>query len=252
MSHIRALSAVLLAALAVAGVVAAGVGQGEPPRAYQLSPAESTDLHALAEEQIRVLEKLNRADRDHLRRLGTVIVPRIWEGDETAYSPFPDRYDAASSLAKALLVRLDIQAFAAYEHGHLVRWGPVSTGGRGRETTPGRLSLNWKSTGRRSTVNPDWYMPWYFNIRNDEGVAFHAYALPGRPASHGCIRLLERDAIWLFSWGEEWILEEGRVRAHGTPVLIDGRYDFDGPPPWKDVTTLGRLVTLPDYPLEED
>jgi hypothetical protein len=77
-------------------------------------------------------------------------------------------------------------------------------------------------------------MQWYFNFANRRGLSFHAYALPGRPASHACLRLLERDARWLYNWGEQWRLDP---RAHtvtetGTPLRIDGAYDFAAPPPW--------------------
>jgi hypothetical protein len=252
MPLIRPLAAFLIATVSLPDGIAARVEQTAPPRPYELQPGRTTNLQALTEERIRLLEKLNRADRTHLPRLQAVVVPRDWSDGETAHSPFPARYDAASSLPKSLIVMIGIQAFAAYERGELVRWGPVSTGRRGDDTAPGRVSLNWKSAGRHSTVNADWYMPWYFNIRNERGVAFHAYALPGRPASHGCIRLLEPDAIWLFSWGEEWRLEKGRLRAPGTPVLLEGRYDFDGPPPWIDLTSLGRVVALPEFPSDED
>jgi hypothetical protein len=51
-------------------------------------------------------------------------------------------------------------------------------------------------------VDPDWLMPWYWNLDNRTGLAMHAYGLPGHPASHGCIRLLENDAIWLHDWAE--------------------------------------------------
>ena len=62
--------------------------------------------------------------------------------------------------------------------------------------------------GHRSTVNPAWFLPWYFNFNNKTGHAFHQYELPGLPASHGCVRMLERDAQWLYRWGREWTLDE--------------------------------------------
>jgi hypothetical protein len=88
--------------------------------------------------------------------------------------------------------------------------------------------------GRCSTVNPDWYLPWYFNFDNRQGLAFHEYTLPGRPASHGCVRLLERDARWLYEWGEAATDcgPEG-ARREGTTVLILGHYDDQAPPPWQ-------------------
>ena len=137
-----------------------------------------------------------------------------------------------------LVVYLPGQLFGAYEFGRLVRWGPVSTGSRSNPTSAGCFALNWRSTGRASTVDPDWFMRWYFNFGNREGLAFHAYPLPGYPASHGCIRLLERDAQWLFEWGQTWLLDPSgtRVLTPGTPVFIVGRYDFDAPPPWRSLT----------------
>jgi hypothetical protein len=31
--------------------------------------------------------------------------------------------------------------------------------------------LNWKAVGHTSTVDPDWFMRWYFNFGNREGLA---------------------------------------------------------------------------------
>ena len=61
---------------------------------------------------------------------------------------------------------------------------------------------------------------------NARGVSFHLFDLPGYPASHACVRLLLRDAQWLYGWGEQWKLDEtGRVVVvTGTPVLILGTY----------------------------
>jgi hypothetical protein len=90
-------------------------------------------------------------------------------------------------------------------------------------------------------------MRWYFNFGNRDGLALHAYALPGAPASHGCIRLLERDAQWLYEWGEPWTLDSTgtRVLRAGTPVFVIGRYDFDAAPPWRSLFWLSRAVELP-------
>ena len=98
-------------------------------------------------------------------------------------------------------------------------------------------------------------MRWYFNYGNREGLALHEYALPGYPASHGCIRLLERDARWLFDWGQPWVLDSAATRLlhTGTPILIVGEYDFDAEPPWRSLTWLAQPVALPPLPaLESD
>jgi hypothetical protein len=71
--------------------------------------------------QVRLLEKLNRADRGHLHRLDALIVPRTWDRDVLAYSPFPTRYAWGARQPKLLVVHQPSQAFAAYDHGRLVR-----------------------------------------------------------------------------------------------------------------------------------
>ena len=202
-------------------------------------------------EQLGLLEKLNRRDEPHLPRLQVLVVPNRWDLPELDYSPMPKRYRWAEPHRKALIVYLPGQVFGAYEWGQLVRWGPVSSGGVDRATPQGLFHLNWRSTGRRSTVNPAWYMPWYFNFENREGLSLHAYTLPGYPASHSCIRLLERDARWLYDWGEPWELGERlwEVRQYGTPLLILGQYDFHHPAPWHALDWWARGVQLPADPV---
>jgi hypothetical protein len=232
------------------------VAQPERVTAFRLEtpPGSLADLRQqFTDEQLRILEKLNRADLNHLARLAVLVVPEVWVSDELAYSVLPRRYPSAERHAKLLVVHLPGQLFGGYESGILVRWGPISSGARSSPTPPGIYSLNWKATSRYSTVDPDWLMPWYFNFGNREGLAFHQYTLPGGPASHGCIRLLQRDAQWLFDWGEPWVLDStGRyVRRPGTPVLIMGAYDFDAPPPWRSLEWLAQTLQLPPFPAEQ-
>ncbi len=203
--------------------------------------------------QLALLEKLNRRDLGHLARAATLIVPSRWDLDEIAYSPLPADYAAGAALPKLLIVHQPTQVFGAYEYGRLVRWGPVSTGRRSMPTPPGLFHLNWRSTGRHSTVDPDWYMSWYFNFENRRGLSIHEYVLPGRPESHACVRLLRRDARWLFEWGEEWELSpDGRtVVCNGTPLFVVGRYAFDQPAPWTVPERVGeraQIGPLPESP----
>jgi hypothetical protein len=231
------------------------VAQPERVTEYRLdTPPDS--LAALrkqfTDEQLGILEKLNRADRDHLARLPVLVIPEAWASDELAYSVLPRRYPSGERHPKLLVVHLPGQLFGGYESGILVRWGPISSGARRSPTPSGFFSLNWKAASRYSTVDPDWFMPLYFNFGNREGLAFHQYTLPGGPASHGCIRLLQRDAQWLYDWGEQWVLDStGRyVRRPGTPVLILGAYDFDAPPPWRSLEWLAQTLQLPPLPGE--
>lgn len=201
-----------------------------------------------ASEQLELLEKLNRSDVDHLARLPVLVIPEQWAEDEVQYSPLPPVSTWAGGHPKALIVHQPSQVFGAYEQGRLVRWGPISSGREKHPTPSGLFHLNWRSPGRTSTEDPDWYMRWYFNFQNDRGLAFHQLELPGRPASHACVRLLERDAMWLYEWGEGWVLDERgwNVLVPGTPVLILGQYDFDEPPPWHSLEWLATGIELPE------
>ena len=90
---------------------------------------------------------------------------------------------------KLLVVDQASQAFAAYEFGHQVRWGPVNSGRATSQTPSGLFHLNWRSPGRHSTVNSAWFFPWYYNIENHEGSHSTSMRCPaGRPVTHafGC------------------------------------------------------------------
>jgi hypothetical protein len=233
-----------------------GIATGPNLSAGETSRYQVLDLRDAAasartytQQQTAILEKLNRADAAHLRRLRQLVVPLDWDENELSYSPFPIDFPAVGDAPRFLIVAQREQAFAAYEGGRLVKWGPVSSGRQAYPTPEGLVHLNWRSRGRHSTVNPNWYMEWYFNFHNTRGLALHAYDLPGRPASHACVRLLNRDAKWIFDWARGWTLDHaGRVVEPGTPLLIHGRYDFASPPPWISLDYLRRGITLPVVP----
>jgi L,D-transpeptidase catalytic domain len=230
-------------------VLVAMLMQG-PAFRFEPIPKTATELTGrFTADQIAVLEMLNRRDQVHLLRADPkgpgLLVPVTWAEDLLAYSPFPASWPASADAPKSLVVSQPLQAFAAYEHGKLVRWGPVSTGRQQTQTPEGRYNLTWRSRKRRSTDNQEWLLEWYFNFVNERGVSFHLFELPGYPASHACVRLLQRDAQWIYEWGEQWTLDANRkMTAPGTPVWILGTYTFGKPPAWLTVDVL-PVVALP-------
>lgn len=200
--------------------------------------------------QMALLEKLNRRDLEHLLRLKDMIIPEEWRDDELTYSPLPLAWAWAAGLPKAIVVHQPSQVFGAYEAGRLVRWGPVSSGRKETPTPAGVYALTWKAKSRVSTDNDQWLLKWYFNFINSRGVSFHQFELPGVPASHACVRLLERDAEWLYAWGEQWTLTADRrsVAAPGTPVLILEVYDYSRPAPWISAEWWRTPIVLPADP----
>jgi hypothetical protein len=199
---------------------------------YRLEP--SKPLARFSADQIALLAKLNRADPAHLPRLPRIIVPDRWDQDELLYSPMPHVLQHLSLEGKAIIVDLPSQVFGAYKCGTLVRWGPVSSGRRSRQTPPGMYHLNWRARVHVSTEDPTWIMHWYFNFSNVQGLALHQYSMPGRPASHGCVRLLAVDAMWIYDWGEACAIDPATNDAirPGTLVLVIGRYNYAASQPW--------------------
>ena len=222
--------------------------------AYSIEPIPKTAAELakrFTSEQIDVLEKLNRRDREHLLRPDPptpgIVVPLTWESGELAYTPFPLEWTSAVDLPKYLVVHQPMQVFAAYEFGKLVRWGPVSTGRKETATPPGSYNLTWRARSRRSTDNDAWLLEWYFNFVNERGISFHQFELPGYAASHACVRLLKRDAQWIYGWGEQWTLsaDKRKVDVAGTPVLIIGEFGHGKPGPWTSVGALAAPIELP-------
>jgi hypothetical protein len=201
--------------------------------------------------------KVNRVDSAHVRQGDTLVVPLTppAPGDTLAFalSPFPVGFAAARDTAKLLLISRRVQAFAVYDSGRLVRWGPVSTGRRETPTPAGLYHTNWKDKERYSTVDESWLLRWYLNLDNFLGVSLHEYELPGRPASHSCVRLLESDARWLYGWADTWDVAEDRrtVLRHGTPVVVWGTWDWGGRAPWKRLPEDPNACTLASSEMEE-
>ena len=118
-------------------------------------------------------------------------------------------------------------------------------GSKTHKTPTGLFFSNWKAEETTSTFNDEWKLKWNFNIENKEGVGFHEYALPGIPASHSCLRLLESDAKILYNWAEQWVLADAEtVKIKGTPVVVFGSYDFEAPKPWLKLVNNPKALAI--------
>lgn len=180
---------------------------------------------------------LNRMDTRHIVVRDSIVIPDTLPDDFLYFSPFPKRMDILDSIPKMIIFSYPVQAFAVYENGKLIRWGPTSLGKRSTPTPLGLYFTNWKAKETISTVNDEWILPWAFNIDNFNGISIHQFELPGYPASHSCARLLEKDAEWIYYWADQWILSKdgSNIQAYGTPVIIYGKYNFRKAPPWKSL-----------------
>lgn len=180
-----------------------------------------------------VILAVNRVDIDHIRQLDSILVPVDISGDKEMYMPFPVEVKGLKDIEKIVFFSYATQAFAAYSYGQLVYAGPTSMGSKQHPTPEGLYFTNWKAEETISTFDDEWVLRWNFNIENKEGIGWHQYALPGYPASHSCLRLLESDARKMYDWADQWKLKDAdSVVLKGTPVIVFGKYPFDGPRPW--------------------
>ena len=196
----------------------------------------------------------------------TLIIPTKFGLDFRAYSPFQRYYTGGREFGKLFIMDKTIQAFAAYEYGELVRWGIINTGDPDESPTPnGRYNFNWREEYRVSSLSPpgeEWEMYWVMNFHQKRGMHVHQYEMPtGGPMSHGCVRLVDADAEWIYNWADIWkttskndgiASAQARILEQGTTVLVIGTEPEDKPQPFgfkKHYPVLKR-VELPAHPYD--
>ncbi|MFN3968076.1 L,D-transpeptidase [Flavobacterium sp.] len=181
---------------------------------------------------------VNRTDKANFIKMDSVVIPTDLTGDIAYYLPFPFEVKALEEVNKIIFFSYPTQTFATYENGQLTYTGPTNMGRKKDQTPTGLFFTNWKAEETTSTFNDEWDLKWNFNIANKLGVGWHQYELPGYPASHSCLRLLEKDAQYLYDWADQWVLlDDETVSVKGTPVVIYGAYDFEAEKPWSQLVT---------------
>ena len=126
-----------------------------------------------------------------------------------------------------LIVSLATQRAILYRNGIPIAITTVSTGRSGHVTPTGVFTILQRDVDHRSNIYDNAPMP-YMQRLTWGGVALHGGALPGYPASHGCIRLPHEFAKRLYGvtrLGMTVIITEKasvpRI-APGDPVAWDG------------------------------
>ncbi len=86
------------------------------------------------------------------------------------------------------IVSIKTQQITVYDaHGWTHR-SPISSGMRGHETPAGIFAVVQKNAEHRSNLYDDAWMP-HMQRLTWNGIALHGGAIPGHPASRGCVRL---------------------------------------------------------------
>ena len=222
------------------------------------------DVH-LGRKRARLVGLLNRKLIEQAEIGDTLVIPTKWDLDLRAYSPFPRYYPGARDFDKLFIIDKSVQAWAAYESGQLARWGIVNTGDPNNTPTPtGRYNFNWRSEYRVSSLSPPgepWEMYWVVNFHDARGIHVHQYPMPtGGPTSHGCVRLVDHDARFIYDWADTWKTtlgnefgsSQGRILKQGTTVLVVGEDPEGHPLPFlfKDRYPVLKRVELPAHPYD--
>jgi hypothetical protein len=193
-------------------------------------------LAGLFGENWEIVAKINSIDPRALRVGMRLRVPRDWKKAAT-YTPLPEFLPKASLLKRFVLVDLARQYLAGYENGVQKFWYPISSGLNPAQTphwyirevvradslyskrrykdslpdlsTPtGLFFVLAKDSAHVSNafLTEDGLgapMPWAVAFRWGywfHGVYNNPKGLPGFPASHGCIRLFDKDARSFYYW----------------------------------------------------
>lgn len=203
--------------------------------------------------KIEILTAINRTDKANLSKLDSIVIPSDFSHDVLFYMPFPLEVDYLKDVSKILIFSYPTQTFGAYENGILTYSGPTNMGRKKDKTPLGLFFTNWKAEKTTSTFDDEWELKWNFNIENKLGVGFHEYSLPGLPVSHSCLRLLEKDAKFLYNWADEWILENNKkVQVKGTPVLVFGTYKFDETKPWLQLIKNPKAIDISESQIKNE
>jgi peptidoglycan hydrolase-like protein with peptidoglycan-binding domain len=130
---------------------------------------------------------------------------------------------AASEDPLQIVVSLDEQQMQVFRGAEMIAEAPVSSGKLGHETPTGVFSILHKKQFHESNLYSNAPMPWMQRL-TWTGIALHEGKLPGRPASHGCVRLPKGFAKELFDMtraGGHVVINSGMIapRAISHPVL---------------------------------
>ena len=174
-------------ALAASGLIALG------------APAVAQTWIETPEARMVAAEAANEARADMLAKFGKDYLrpgQYLWESEADASGP------------ATVVISLEDQMAYLYRGGELVAASTISSGRPGYDTPTGIFPIKEKKVMHHSRKYENAPMP-HMQRLDDHGIALHAGALPGRPASHGCVRLPAAFAAKLF-----------KVTNVGTKVLI--------------------------------
>lgn len=110
----------------------------------------------------------------------------VWQPELSPYGPIRVRINLATQMAYV------------YRSEVLIGLSNISSGMAGYDTPTGYYTIGLKKEMHRSREYHGAAMPFAQFFDMNRGIALHAGITPGRPASHGCVRLPREFARLLF------------------------------------------------------
>jgi lipoprotein-anchoring transpeptidase ErfK/SrfK len=157
-----------------------------------------------------------------------------FESEAAALRPgqFIWRPELAPTGQVEMVVSLERQMAYVYRANTLIGVTTVSTGRRGHRTPTGSFPILQKNRRHFSNLYNNAPMPNMQRLTWD-GIALHAGALPGYPASHGCVRLPMEFSRLLFDatrMGDRvHIVDDAPPSAHEALQFATGRAPANAP-----------------------
>ncbi|MHC1741841.1 MAG: L,D-transpeptidase [Syntrophobacteraceae bacterium] len=110
----------------------------------------------------------------------------------------PESIRTISNLPRYILIDIGQQCLGLYEYGKLAHLFPISSG---RYGTPARkFNILSKEKNHYSTKYQYAWMP--YSLRLFGNYFLHGGILPSYAASHGCVRLIFENAVFVYNWTE--------------------------------------------------
>lgn len=108
----------------------------------------------------------------------------------------PERINSISQLPQYILIDVGQQCLGLYVHGKLLHLFPISSGRNG--TPAKKFVISSKEQDHFSSKYDNAWMPYSLRLFGDYFI--HGGILPSYAASHGCIRMIYENAVFVFNW----------------------------------------------------